>query len=163
MWPHLYDMRYHLSISYAIVFKHNRSFNYLPPFQDQQLAHPLFNVAQYGDTSIGRELNLNITLRSAVRVETTAFRTCATDRDKDRVSYINKCALNQWFATSFADCCHRLNNLRTKSHLVFFLHGFILALQKYMRPLQNRTHSLCQFCRISFRWNQHECTTEGDL
>ena len=58
MWPQLYGVCYCLSNSCAIVFRHNRRFDYRPQFQDRQKPHPLFHVAQYGDDIIGRELNL---------------------------------------------------------------------------------------------------------
>ena len=56
MWSQLYGVCYCLSNSCAVVFKHNRRFNYRPQFQDRQ--KPLFHLAQYGDDIIGREFNL---------------------------------------------------------------------------------------------------------
>ena len=61
MWPQLYGVFYDLFNSYAIVFRHSRRFNYQPHFYDRQSPHPLFHVAQYGDSIIGWELNLNET------------------------------------------------------------------------------------------------------
>ena len=41
MWPQLYGVCYCLSNSCAIVFRHNRSFDYQPQFRDRQKPHPL--------------------------------------------------------------------------------------------------------------------------
>ena len=43
----------------------------------------LFHVAHYGDDIIGRELNLDENCPVGSGVETTTFRTAATDDDKD--------------------------------------------------------------------------------
>ena len=61
LWPQLYGVCYCVSNSCAIVFRHNRRFNYRPQFQDRQKPHhliSLFHVVQHGDDIIDRELHL---------------------------------------------------------------------------------------------------------
>ena len=86
MLSQMYGVSYCLFNSYAIVFRHNRRFNYRPQFQDRQKPHPLISRRAVRRRHCREIIKSLKTVWSAVEVEATTFRTAATDDYKDCTS-----------------------------------------------------------------------------
>ena len=89
MWPQLYGVCYCLSNSCAIVFRHNRRFDYRPQFQDREKPHPFIPRHAVRRPHYRPRIKSQKTARSAVGIEPANFRTAATDNDKDQRLYRN--------------------------------------------------------------------------